>query len=78
MPKKKLRACVSSFAFQMPGFGVPLKVFLVAGVILPTLVNLLSSVIVVFTEGKGKNGSTVAVSEPANETDRHSLTVSYY
>ena len=45
----------------MPGFGLPLKYFLFGGVVLPTVINFISASIVILTQGKGKNGSTVAV-----------------
>lgn len=44
----------------MPGFGLPLKYFLLGGVVLPTVINFISASIVILTQGKGKNGSTVA------------------
>ncbi len=46
----------------MPWFGLPLKHILLAGIFIPSFLNIFSAFIIIFTEGKGKNGSTVAVS----------------
>ncbi len=47
---------------QVPWVGLPLKYILLVGIFLPSILNAISALIIILTEGKGKNGSTVAVS----------------
>ena len=64
-PAQMTLLCISLFTFlsQIPLLGISFKLLLIAGVFGFSFINFFSTSIVILTMGKGKHGSTVAVSE---------------
>jgi phosphatidylglycerophosphate synthase len=50
----------NTWEFQLPVVGIPFKFLIASGVIFFSITNIISSFIIIFTRGVGKNGATVA------------------